>query len=54
MATNKAFLLKKLVNLKYKEGNSIAEYLNEMNSIINQLASMKYKYLTNTLRCIPQ
>ncbi|KAF7129215.1 hypothetical protein RHSIM_Rhsim10G0143100 [Rhododendron simsii] len=40
-ATNKVFLFKKLVNLIYKEGKSIAEHLNEMNSIFNQLAPMK-------------
>ena len=40
-ATSKAFLLRKLVNLKYKEGGSVAEHLNDMKSIVNQLASMK-------------
>lgn len=40
-AGNKAFLIRKLVNLKYKEGSSIAEHLNEMQSVINQLSSMK-------------
>ena len=39
-ATNKAFLFWKLVNLKYKEGGSVAEHLNDMKSIVNQLASM--------------
>ncbi|KAJ8492114.1 hypothetical protein OPV22_013835 [Ensete ventricosum] len=38
---NKAFLIRKLVNLKYKDGTSIPEYLNEMQSIPNQLSSMK-------------
>ena len=28
-ASNKAFLIRKLVNLKYVEGSSIAEHLNE-------------------------
>ncbi|CAL9121196.1 unnamed protein product, partial [Musa textilis] len=37
----KAFLIRKLVNLKYKEGASIAEHLNEIQSITNQLSSMK-------------
>ena len=40
-ATNKAFLFTKLVNLKYRENSPIAEHLNEMNNLINQLASMK-------------
>ncbi|KAF8388510.1 hypothetical protein HHK36_027184 [Tetracentron sinense] len=41
MAGNKAFLIKKLVNLKFKEGASIAEHLNEIHSILNQLVAMK-------------
>ena len=43
-ATNKAFLFKKLVNLKYRENSPIAEHLNEMNNLINQLASMKIAF----------
>ena len=38
---NKAYLIRKLVNLKYKPDKSIAEHLNEMKSIMNQLATMK-------------
>ncbi|KAJ8476439.1 hypothetical protein OPV22_020166 [Ensete ventricosum] len=38
---NKAFLIRKLMNLKYKEGTSIPEHLNEIQSITNQLSSMK-------------
>ena len=34
-ARNRAYLIRKLVNLKYKPGKSIAEYLNEMKSIVN-------------------
>ena len=41
MIGNKAFLIRKLVNFKYKEYASIAEHLNEMQSITNQLSSMK-------------
>ena len=40
-ASNKVFLMKKLYNLKMKEGASVAEHLNEFNIIINQLASIK-------------
>ena len=40
-AGNKAFLIRKLVNLKFKDGESIAEHLNETQSIVNRLASMK-------------
>ena len=38
---NKAFLIKKLVNLKFKEGSSIVGHLNDFRSIVNQLAAMK-------------
>lgn len=40
-ADNKTFLIGKLVNLNYKEGTSVVEHLNEMQSIVNQLSSMK-------------
>ena len=40
-ATNKAFLIHKLVNVNYKEGASVAEHLNEVKNIVNQLTSMK-------------
>ncbi|KAA8523891.1 hypothetical protein F0562_010314 [Nyssa sinensis] len=40
-ATNKAFLIRKLVNMKFKEGGSIADHLNEFQSVVNQLATMK-------------
>ena len=38
---NKIFLLKKLVNMKLKEGILMKNHLNVFQSIINQLASMK-------------
>ena len=41
IARNKAFLIKKLVNLKFREGNSIAEHLNDFKSIMDQFAAMK-------------
>ena len=40
-ASNKVFLMKKLYNLKMKEGASVAEHLNAFNIITNQLASFK-------------
>ena len=40
-ANNKAFLIRKLVNLKFKEGTSITEHLSEMQVIVNQLSTMK-------------
>ena len=41
---NKEFLFRKLVNSKYKEGTPIAEHLNEIKSIVNQLAAMKITF----------
>ena len=38
---NKAFLIRKLVNLKFNEGTCITEHLSEMKTIINQLSTMK-------------
>ena len=35
------FFMKKLYNLKMKEGASVAEHLNEFNVITSQLASVK-------------
>ena len=40
-ASNKVFLMKKLYNLKMKEGSLVAEHLNAFNIITNQLASVK-------------
>ncbi|KAA8537952.1 hypothetical protein F0562_027468 [Nyssa sinensis] len=39
--TNKAFLIRKLVNMKFREGGLIAYHLNEFQSVVNQLATMK-------------
>ena len=41
IAGNKTLLIRKLVNLRYKDGSDISEHLNEMKSIITQLARMK-------------
>lgn len=38
---NKAFFIRKLMNLKFKERGFIVEQLNKMQSIMNQLTSMK-------------
>ena len=40
-AGNNALLIWKLVNVNYKEAFSIAKYLNEFQSVVNQLLSMK-------------
>ena len=40
-ATNKVFLIFELVNLKYNDDSFVAEHLNEVKNIVNELASMK-------------
>ena len=39
-ANNKAFLMKRLVNLKYVDGNPVADHMNDFQNISNQLTSM--------------
>ena len=39
-ANNRAFSMKKLVNLKYVDGSPVSDHLNEFQNISNQLASM--------------
>ena len=41
IAQNKAFVARKLVNLKLKEGKSIAEHLSEFQDLVNQMVTMK-------------
>lgn len=38
---NKIFLLKKLVNMKLKEGTLKTDHLNAFHSIVNHLTAMK-------------
>ena len=38
---NKAFIARKLVNLKLKEGKSIVEHLSEFQDLVNQMVTMK-------------
>ncbi|KAF7143342.1 hypothetical protein RHSIM_Rhsim05G0201800 [Rhododendron simsii] len=40
-AQNKAFLIRRLVNLKYKDGRSVAEHMSDFQGLINQLSTMK-------------
>jgi hypothetical protein len=42
-AQNKAFIIRKLVNLKYQDGRSVAEHLNDFQDLVNQLITMKIK-----------
>ena len=39
-AQNKAFIARKLVNLKLKEGKSIVEHLSEFQDLVNQMVTM--------------
>ena len=39
-AAKKAFLIKELINVKYKDGLSVMEHLNNFQNMINQLATM--------------
>jgi hypothetical protein len=43
-ASNKVFLVKRLFNMKMSEGGSIADYLNEFNTVTNQLSSVKVDF----------
>ncbi|KAJ0090120.1 hypothetical protein Patl1_14358 [Pistacia atlantica] len=43
-ANNKVHLMKKLFNLKMREGASVAEHMNDFNTIINQLSPEKIDF----------
>jgi hypothetical protein len=43
-ASNKVFLMKRLFNMKMSEGGSVANHLNEFNTITNQLSSVKVDF----------
>ena len=43
-ANNKVHLMKKLLNLKMVENASVAQHLNEFNTIINQLSSVEIDF----------
>ena len=43
-AFNKVFLVKRLFNIKMSEGGSVADRLNELNTIISQLGFEKEKF----------
>ena len=44
LANNKMHLMKKLFNLKMAEGMSVTQYLNEFNTITNQLSSIEIDF----------
>lgn len=41
IAQNKNLVIWKLVNLKYKEGISVAKHLSDFQDLVNQLVTMK-------------
>ena len=43
-ANNKVYLMTKLFNLKKAEGTPIAQYLNEFNTITNQLSTVGIEF----------
>jgi hypothetical protein len=42
--SNKVLLMKRLFNMKMSEGGSVADHLNEFNTITNQLSSIKVDF----------
>ena len=38
---NKTFLIRKLVNMKFKEGGKIEDHINDFQCVVNELATMK-------------
>jgi hypothetical protein len=42
--SNKLFLMKRLFNMKMLKGGSIADHLNEFNTITNKLSSVKVDF----------
>jgi hypothetical protein len=43
-ASNKVFLMKRLFNMNMSEGGSVADHLNEFNTVTNQLSSIKVDF----------
>ena len=41
MGDNKLYVVQKLMNLRYKDGTSITDHLNEMQEILSQLIAIK-------------
>jgi hypothetical protein len=44
LASNKVFLMKRLFNMKMSEGGSVADHLNEFNTVTNQLIFVKVDF----------
>ena len=43
-ASNKVFLMKRLFNMKMSEGGSVADHLNDFNTVTNQLSFVGIKF----------
>ena len=43
-ASNKVFLMKRLFNMKMSEGGSVADHLNDFNTVASQLSSIGVKF----------
>ena len=43
-SSNKVFLMKHLFNMKMSEGGSVVDHLNEFNTLISQLSSVKVNF----------
>jgi hypothetical protein len=43
-SSNKVFLMKRLFNMKMSEGGSVADHLNEFNTVTNLLSSVKVDF----------
>ena len=43
-ASNKVFLMKRLFNMKMSKGGSVADHLNEFNTLTSQLSSIKMNF----------
>jgi hypothetical protein len=43
-ASNKVFLMKRLFNMKMSKGGSVADHLNDFNTVTNQLSSVKVDF----------
>jgi hypothetical protein len=44
LMSNKVLLMKRLFNMKMSKGGSVADHLNEFNTITNQLSSIKVDF----------
>jgi hypothetical protein len=44
LSSNKVFLMKILFNMNMSEGDSVADHLNEFNTVTNQLSSVKVDF----------